>query len=136
MQWYDFGLPRRGPGFSSSPRHLSSNQQKQIERMRFASFGASCVVHNGIKEADLQSLSHLSCYRPQRSMKRFTNTKLEDMHLMYGLTEGNARAAARLYRERHLQRDTPTIGFLEICTTICENMDRYEVTDKVSAGRE
>lgn len=29
------------------------------------------------------------------------------MHLMYGLAEGNARAAARLYRERYPQRDAP-----------------------------
>ncbi|GFT06535.1 hypothetical protein TNCV_3356551 [Trichonephila clavipes] len=30
-------------------------------------------------------------------MERFTNTKLADMRLIYGLAEGNARAAERVY---------------------------------------
>ena len=65
------------------------------------------VVYNGRKEADLQSLNHLSCDRPQRSMDIFTNSELADMYLMYVLAEGNARAAARLYREKYPQRDVP-----------------------------
>ncbi|GFS62139.1 hypothetical protein TNCV_476881 [Trichonephila clavipes] len=51
--------------------------------------------------------SYLSCHRLQKSIERFTNTKLADMHLIYGLAEGNAREAKRLYRERYPQRDTP-----------------------------
>ncbi|GFU59875.1 hypothetical protein TNCV_4726421 [Trichonephila clavipes] len=38
-------------------------------------------------------------------MKRLTNTKLADMHLIPRLAEGNARVAERLYHERHPQGD-------------------------------
>ncbi|GFX66770.1 DUF4817 domain-containing protein [Trichonephila clavipes] len=38
-------------------------------------------------------------------MEPFTNTELADMHLIYGLAEGNARAAERLFREWYLQKD-------------------------------
>ena len=34
-------------------------------------------------------------------------SELTDMHLIYGLAEGNARAVERLYRERYLQSDAP-----------------------------
>ena len=57
------------------------------------------IVHNGIKEEDLQSLSHLSCDKLQRSIERFTNTEMTNVHLMCGLAEGNTRTAARMYRE-------------------------------------
>ncbi|GFV68544.1 hypothetical protein TNCV_3129991 [Trichonephila clavipes] len=40
-------------------------------------------------------------------MKHSKNTKLTDMHLIYGLTEGNARATEILYRDRYPQRDAP-----------------------------
>ncbi|GFV41880.1 hypothetical protein TNCV_2958961 [Trichonephila clavipes] len=51
--------------------------------------------------------NHFIFHRPQRSMECFTNTELADMHLIYVLPEGNARAAQdRLYRKRYPQRDT------------------------------
>ncbi|GFU65204.1 hypothetical protein TNCV_2134091 [Trichonephila clavipes] len=56
------------------------------------------------EETEPHYRSHLSCHRPQSSMERFTNTKLEDMHMLYGLLEGNARAAERLYPEMYPQR--------------------------------
>ncbi|GFT71525.1 dynein beta chain, ciliary [Trichonephila clavipes] len=40
----------------------------------------------------------------RRSKERFTNTDLVDMHLIYGLAKGNARASEGLYRENYLQR--------------------------------
>lgn len=40
-------------------------------------------------------------------MQRFTNNELADMHFIYGLAEGNARAAQRLYCERFPQRVAP-----------------------------
>ncbi|GFV26664.1 hypothetical protein TNCV_4059841 [Trichonephila clavipes] len=64
----------------------------------------------GCKEIDLHYVSHLSCQRSHRSMKRFTNTELADMYLIYGLTEGNARVAERLHHERDPQTGTRTIG--------------------------
>ncbi|GFV65478.1 hypothetical protein TNCV_1737151 [Trichonephila clavipes] len=58
-----------------------------------------------LEETDLHYRGHLSCHRTQSSMERFTNTKLADMQLIYGLAERNVRAAERLYRERYPQRD-------------------------------
>ena len=40
-------------------------------------------------------------------MPFFTNAEYADMHLMYGLAEGNAAAAVRLYQERFPQRRLP-----------------------------
>ncbi|GFX41771.1 hypothetical protein TNCV_388841 [Trichonephila clavipes] len=40
-------------------------------------------------------------------MERFKNTKLADMHLIYGLAEGYTRTAERLHHERYPQRDAP-----------------------------
>ncbi|GFW08509.1 hypothetical protein TNCV_2775311 [Trichonephila clavipes] len=58
------------------------------------------------REIDLHHRSYCCCYEPQRSMERFTNTKLANMLLVYVLAEGNARAAAeRMYRERYSQKD-------------------------------
>jgi len=37
----------------------------------------------------------------------FTNRELADMHLMYGISEGNAREAVRLYTERFPMRRAP-----------------------------
>ncbi|GFW52818.1 hypothetical protein TNCV_2393971 [Trichonephila clavipes] len=59
------------------------------------------VVHKSIGGDRLHYCSHLNCHRLQRSMERFTNTEPEDIHLIYGLAKGNARAAERLYRERY-----------------------------------
>ncbi|GFX53454.1 hypothetical protein TNCV_4652441 [Trichonephila clavipes] len=44
-------------------------------------------------------------------MERVTNNFLTDMHLIYRLAEGNARAAERLYHERDSssQHRTPSI---------------------------
>ncbi|GFV01109.1 hypothetical protein TNCV_1010301 [Trichonephila clavipes] len=60
------------------------------------------------------------------SNERFTNTKLADMHLIYGLAEGNARSAGRLQHERYPQRDVSDRLMFEICITTCVNMDYYE----------
>ncbi|GFV36958.1 transposable element Tc3 transposase [Trichonephila clavipes] len=43
-------------------------------------------------------------------MECFTNTELADMHLIYGLAEGKAREAERLYRERCQQRDAREVN--------------------------
>lgn len=40
-------------------------------------------------------------------MENFTNQELADMHLAYGATSCNARAAARLYQERYPERQHP-----------------------------
>jgi len=40
-------------------------------------------------------------------MENFTNQELADMHLAYGRTNCNARAAARLYQERYPERQHP-----------------------------
>ncbi|GFX61186.1 hypothetical protein TNCV_4565811 [Trichonephila clavipes] len=53
------------------------------------------------------SYSNLSFRSPQKSMGRFTNIDLADMHLIYGLAEENARAAGRWYRERSHHGDAP-----------------------------
>ncbi|GFU31608.1 hypothetical protein TNCV_1235021 [Trichonephila clavipes] len=34
-------------------------------------------------------------------MYRFTNSELADIHFIYGLADGNGRAAVRLFRERY-----------------------------------
>ncbi|GFW81244.1 hypothetical protein TNCV_375921 [Trichonephila clavipes] len=61
-----------------------------------------------LEETDLDYRSHFSCHRLQKNMERFTNTELADMHLIFGLTEGNAREAERLYHKKYPQRDAPT----------------------------
>ncbi|GFV73483.1 DUF4817 domain-containing protein [Trichonephila clavipes] len=38
------------------------------------------------------------------NMYRFTNSQLTDIHFIYGLADGNGRAAVRLYRERYPTR--------------------------------
>ncbi|GFW05562.1 DUF4817 domain-containing protein [Trichonephila clavipes] len=38
---------------------------------------------------------------------RFTNSELEGIHFIYGLADGNGRAAVRLYRERYPTRRQP-----------------------------
>ncbi|GFW63736.1 hypothetical protein TNCV_4940281 [Trichonephila clavipes] len=45
------------------------------------------IVRRNIEEVDLHYRSHLIRYQPQRSMEPFTNTKMVDMHLIYGLAE-------------------------------------------------
>ena len=40
-------------------------------------------------------------------MEFFSNTELEDMHLIYGLEKENARATERLYCKRYLERESP-----------------------------
>ncbi|GFV86159.1 hypothetical protein TNCV_671561 [Trichonephila clavipes] len=63
------------------------------------------LFRRAFQETDIHYRNNLSCHHLQRSMERFTNTELTDMHLIYGLVEGNARAAERLYCERYLKRD-------------------------------
>lgn len=41
------------------------------------------------------------------NMNRYTNAELADIHFIYGLANGNGRAAARLYRERYPTRRQP-----------------------------
>ncbi|GFT56432.1 DUF4817 domain-containing protein [Trichonephila clavipes] len=41
------------------------------------------------------------------NMYRFTNSELADIHFIYGLADGNGRAAVRLYRERYPTRRQP-----------------------------
>ncbi|GFU80533.1 hypothetical protein TNCV_534071 [Trichonephila clavipes] len=60
-----------------------------------------------MEETDMHYCSHLSCHLLQRSAKRFKNTELADLHLIYGLAEENTRAEERLCRERNPQRDCP-----------------------------
>ena len=70
-------------------------------------------------------------------MERFTNTELADMNLIYELAEGNAKAAERLYYEKHPQNEVHrTAGFLQIYIITCVNMDYYEVIGIVRVGRE
>lgn len=40
-------------------------------------------------------------------MAEFTFEELADMHLMYGLAEGNAAEARRLYADRYVNRRLP-----------------------------
>lgn len=40
-------------------------------------------------------------------MQRYTNGELADMHFVYGIAEGNGRAAERIYRERFPDRHQP-----------------------------
>ncbi|GFU25995.1 hypothetical protein TNCV_5104841 [Trichonephila clavipes] len=65
------------------------------------------VFTKALAETNPHYHSHLNCHRLQRSMKRFTSTKLTDMRLIYELAEGNAQAARRLYLARYSQRDAP-----------------------------
>ncbi|GFY18607.1 hypothetical protein TNCV_2398321 [Trichonephila clavipes] len=62
------------------------------------------VVQKALEETDLHYRSHLSYHRRQKSMGRFPNTGLADMHLIYRSSERNARAAERLYHERYTQK--------------------------------
>ncbi|GFT26536.1 hypothetical protein TNCV_3603831 [Trichonephila clavipes] len=57
------------------------------------------------KGTDLHYRDCLRCHHPQRNMDRFTDTELADMHVIYGLAEGNVRAAERLDHERYPQGD-------------------------------
>ncbi|GFT91411.1 hypothetical protein TNCV_4285671 [Trichonephila clavipes] len=54
------------------------------------------VFTRAFKKTDMHC--HLSCHRRQRNLEHFTNSELA-VHLIYGLSEGNAQAAERLYRE-------------------------------------
>ncbi|GFV57134.1 DUF4817 domain-containing protein [Trichonephila clavipes] len=67
------------------------------------------------------ALPHLSCPRQQRGLEGFKNTELADMHLIYGLADGNTRAAERLYRGRYPQRDVPDRQmFANLHHNLCE----------------
>lgn len=41
------------------------------------------------------------------TMPNFTNSEMADMHFIYGLANGNAREARRLYMERYPNRIIP-----------------------------
>ncbi|GFV40451.1 hypothetical protein TNCV_4494081 [Trichonephila clavipes] len=75
------------------------------KRLRSALDGVICKIIGRNRLVFPQSFE-LS-FRPRSSMEHFTNTELADMHLIYELAEGNARAAEILYHERYLQRDAP-----------------------------
>ena len=49
------------------------------------------------------------CRHGQRAinMNRYTNAELADIHFIYGLADGNGRAAVRLYGERYPTRRQP-----------------------------
>ncbi|GFV05415.1 hypothetical protein TNCV_226261 [Trichonephila clavipes] len=64
----------------------------------------SGVVHKSIG-------GNRPAFSKSSSMERFTNTGMADMHLVYGLTEGNTRAA-----ERYPQRGAPEFVSLRIIT--------------------
>lgn len=54
-------------------------------------------------------------------MVNFTNNEMADMHFLYGMAHGNARAARRLYHERFPQRPVPnTQTFINIHARLCE----------------
>ncbi|GFU59959.1 uncharacterized protein TNCV_667491 [Trichonephila clavipes] len=54
-------------------------------------------------------------------MESFINTEQADMHLIYGLTEGNAQVAERLYRERYPQADAPNRWmFINLPHNLCK----------------
>ncbi|GFW52819.1 hypothetical protein TNCV_2393981 [Trichonephila clavipes] len=65
----------------------------------------------GIKDSGLNSCSYQKSVMKEKlmprgvsdkmSMERFTGTEPADMHLIYGLAKGNARAAEGLDRERY-----------------------------------
>ncbi|GFU43037.1 hypothetical protein TNCV_3141581 [Trichonephila clavipes] len=64
----------------------------------------------------------------KRNMRHFTSTELADMYLIYGLSEGNARAAEKLYHEKYAQTDAPNHRmFTNLHHNLCVNMDYYEV---------
>ncbi|GFV37234.1 hypothetical protein TNCV_2278081 [Trichonephila clavipes] len=58
------------------------------------------------------------------SMEHFTNTELADMHLIYELAEGKARAAEILHRERYPQRDAPDHRMLQYRTHFIPFMEQ------------
>ncbi|GFW88765.1 hypothetical protein TNCV_4972581 [Trichonephila clavipes] len=75
--------------------------------------------------------SHLSCNRPNSRMQHPMNTELADMHLTYGLEEGNARTPERFSYERIPHRHAQS----EVAIYV--NMDNnYVVIDIVKAGHE
>lgn len=46
-------------------------------------------------------------------LDRFTNAELADMHLLYGLADGDGQAALRMYRERYPTRRVPHYQMFE-----------------------
>ncbi|GFV47601.1 DUF4817 domain-containing protein [Trichonephila clavipes] len=50
---------------------------------------------------------HFRHGRRAMDMYLFTNSELADIHFIYGLADGNGRAAVRLYRERYPTRRQP-----------------------------
>ena len=50
------------------------------------------------------------------------NAELTDVHLIYGLVEGNAQATERLYHKRYSQRDAPDC---QIFTNLYHNLHEY-----------
>ncbi|GFV62967.1 hypothetical protein TNCV_3177601 [Trichonephila clavipes] len=82
-----------------------------------------------LEKTDLHYRSYLRSNCPQSGMESFTNTKQADMHLIYGLAEGNAGKrkdciAKSTHREMHRIADV----------IISVNMNHYEVIDIVKAG--
>ncbi|GFU75878.1 BMP-binding endothelial regulator protein [Trichonephila clavipes] len=59
----------------------------------------------GGRETDGRPDLPFRCHRPRMGMEFFTNTELADMHLIFGLEEGHAQAAERLYREKYPLKD-------------------------------
>lgn len=55
-------------------------------------------------------------------MVQFTNAEMTDMHFVYGMAQGNSRAARRIYQERYPHRLVPNRQtFVRIHRRMCES---------------
>ncbi|GFV21907.1 uncharacterized protein TNCV_4525941 [Trichonephila clavipes] len=73
-------------------------------------------------------------------MEHFTNTELAGIRLFFGLAEGNALTAERLYRERCPHRDAPDHRlFANLHRNLCEygslREGRESIEDEPRSGR-
>lgn len=69
-------------------------------------------------------------------MDDFTNSEMADMHFVYGMAHGNARAARRMYQLRYPRRHVPNKQtFINIHSRLCERGNFKRSTARVGRPR-
>ena len=67
-------------------------------------------------------------------MEHFTNVELVDMHLKYGVAEGNALRTTRMYQDRFPDRKIPGHRFFTYLHERLRDTDNFRVS-RVHLGR-
>ena len=68
-------------------------------------------------------------------MDRYTNIELADMHLTYGVAQGNARNAVRMYRDKFPNRHIPGNRFFTNLHMRLRETGSFRTDRRFNAGR-